>query len=76
MTTGARVHARLNLHIGAQQTVVSPIDAMQGSATAEPVVPTDLVAPLVLRLGFEQIAHLHSSATSPRHWSWNTPFKR
>jgi hypothetical protein len=65
MTTGARVHARLNLHIGAQQTVVSPIDAMQGSATAEPVVPADLVAPLVLRLGFEQIAHLHFKRDIP-----------
>jgi hypothetical protein len=65
MTTGVQVHARLNLHIGAQQTVVSFIDAMQGSATVESVVPADLVSPLVLGLGFEQIAHLHFKRDIP-----------
>lgn len=59
MTSPAQVHARLNLHIGAQQTVVSIIDTTQALETAEPV------ALLALKLGFEQIANLHFKRDIP-----------
>jgi exopolyphosphatase/pppGpp-phosphohydrolase len=53
MTALVQVHARLNLHIGAQQTVVSTINTGQGRAIAEPVKS------LVLELGFTQVAERH-----------------
>jgi hypothetical protein len=62
MTAQAQVHARLNLHIGAQQTVVSTIDAVHGHASDEPISP---IAYLVLRIGFEQIAQEHFKREIP-----------
>jgi exopolyphosphatase/pppGpp-phosphohydrolase len=62
MTARTQEHARLSLHIGAQQTVVSTIDTVQGLASDEPVSP---VTSLVLKLGFEQIAQAHFKRDIP-----------
>jgi exopolyphosphatase/pppGpp-phosphohydrolase len=62
MTAVAQLHARLKLHIGAQQTVVSTMDSVQGFATAGPISPAVCV---VLELGFEQIANLHFKRDIP-----------
>jgi exopolyphosphatase/pppGpp-phosphohydrolase len=53
MTAQEPVPPGVNLHIGAQQTVVSTVDTVQGHAAGAPLTS------LVLDLGFDQIANLH-----------------
>jgi exopolyphosphatase/pppGpp-phosphohydrolase len=62
MTAPAQVLPRLNLHIGAQQTVVSTTESVPGIASSETAAP---IASLVLELGVAHIAQLHFKRDIP-----------